>query len=275
MSGKSKTTTNTSQSNSFAPWVTDFGQNLVSQAGDQINAHPWQSYDGPVQGQFGQGWQDASGYLSSLLGQLQPSTEIAGSELQRVMSSLDPSKSVAQFMSPYVDTVLQPTIRNINEANDQARSQLAASQTMAGAYGDSTHATQNRLLERERERSIGDATAGAYDKAFSSAVGQRDSELQKTLAAIGAGGTLGGQEYAQKTGLAQILASLGTQQQQADQTGIQNKIALNLQNQQMPMQQFTQLGQLLAMIPKNTNSQGTQVTSTPDYSGLALLSSLI
>jgi len=275
MSGKSKSTTTENKSNTFDPWVTSFGKDIVGSAGEQIANNPWQAYGGPTSAGYGQNYQDTDSFLRSMLGQVQPDTNMASSNLATFMQSVDPTKSVASFMNPYTDQVLQPTLRNINEAAGDKSRNLAREATMSGAFGDSSHGVQKNLLERERLRAVGDATAGAYDKAYSSAVGQRDSELAKFLSGIGAGANLGQSAYGQQTGLAQILAGLGQQQQQAGQTGIQNDIALNLQNQQMPLQQHTNLAQILAMIPKNTSSYGTSQTTQPDNSMLALISSLI
>ena len=275
MSGKSKATTTSATSNSFQPWVTDYGQNIVQNAGQQIENKPWQPYTGDTQGQFGEGFNQANDYLQQLLGDVRPETQMAGSSLQQLLSSLDPTRSVASFMNPHVDQILQPTIRNINEATDTRRGQLARDATMSGAFGDSSHGVQSNLLERERQRSIGDATAGAYDKAYTSAVGQRDSELSKILSGASGLAGVGQQAYGQQTGLAQMLAGMGAQEQQANQTGVQNSIALNQQNQDAPLKQFTSLAQILAMIPKNTSGTSTRQTATPDNSGMALLGSLL
>lgn len=275
MSGKSKSTTTSNTSNSFEPWVTRFGQNLVNSAGQQVAENGWQPYIGPTQGEFGEGFGAANSYLQQMLGQVSPETEMASSGLADFLMSVDPTRSVASFMNPYVDQVLQPTIRNINEAADAKGGQLASQATMAGAYGDSSHGVQKALLERDRQRSIGDATSAAYDKAFTAATGARSDELSKFLQGIGAGGTLGQQRYGQETGLAQLLASLGQTEQQANQSGIQTEIALNQQNQDAPLKQYLTLAQMLGMIPKNTTGKSTSTTSQPDNSMLAFISSLI
>lgn len=275
MSGRSSSTTTQSGSSTFEPWVTEFGRGIVGAAGDEVTSHPWTPYEGPTQGAFGEGFDAANGYLQQMLGQIRPETEMAGSSLANMLMQMDPTRSVASFMNPYVDQVLQPTVRNINEAADNRSRELARDATMAGAFGDSSHGVQRNLVERERQRNIGDATASAYDRAFTSAVGQRDSELGRILSGSNALAGVGQQAYGQETGLAQMLAALGAQEQQANATGVQNRIALNQQDQDAPMRRFTSLAQILAMIPRNTYTQGTSTTSQPDNTGLALLASLI
>lgn len=275
MSGKSKSTTTSYSSNTFDPWVTNFGQDLVNNAGQTVSENGWQPYSGPTQGEFGEGFTAANDYLQTLLGSVTPETQMAGSSLAQLLSSIDPSRSVASYMNPYVDSVLQPTIRNINEAADAKGADLSRQATMSGAYGDSSHGVQLGMNNRDRVRNIGDATAAAYDKAWTSAQGARDSELAKFLQTATSLGNTGQQIYGQQTGLAQLLAGLGSQEQQANQSGIQTNIALNQQDQDQPLKQLTTLGQLLAMIPKNTSGYNTSQTSSPDNSGLAFLSSLL
>jgi hypothetical protein len=59
--------------------------------------------------------------------------------------------------------------------------------------------------------------------------------------------------------LASLLAGLGSQRQQTGQQGIQNAINLNQQNQMMPLQRFSMLGQLLGMLPKDSSSQTAEM----------------
>ena len=275
MSGKSKSNQTTYSSNSFEPWVSQFGQDLVGQAGSQIDANPWQAYQGPTQGEFGQGFDAANQYLMQQLGQVTPETQMAGSSLAQLLSAMDPTRSVASYMNPYVEQTLQPTLRNINEAADASGANLTRNATMAGAYGDSSHGVQLAMNDRNRQRNIGDATAAAYDRAYTQATGARDSELAKYLQTAGALGNAGQQIFQQGSSLAQMLAGMGSQQQQANQQGIQTGIALNQQNQDKPLQQMTTLAQMLAMIPKNTSGYSNTQSSAPDNSGLAFLSSLI
>jgi len=275
MSGRSRTTTNSSQQNTFDPWVTEYGQNIVNAAGDRVNSQPWSPYTGPTSAAFGSGFDQANQFLGSQLGQTRPEMAQASGSISDLLSTLDPNRSVASYMPAYTDQVLAPTIRNINESFDARGGDLAREATMAGAYGDSAHGVRQSVLDRDRARDIGDATAGAYDRAFTSAVGQRDADLGRILSGASGLASIGQQQFGQNTSLAQMLAALGTQQQQAGQTGIQNDITLNQQNQDQPLRQFTSLAQILAMIPRNTYSQGTSTTSAPDNSGLAFLASLI
>lgn len=275
MSGKSKSTTTTSQSNNYEPWVTQAGQDVFSNASTNQQNNPWQAYDGPSSADFGQSWYDANSALSSMLGQTMPQTEAATGSLTQMLGTLDPTKTTQSYMSPYLDQVLSPTLANINDAYRDQNRNLAAEATMAGAYGDSAHGVQRSQNELNRLRSIGEATAGAYDKGWTQAIGQKEAELANILKTSSGLNTVGNTEFGQSTELAKLLAGLGTQQQQVGQTGIQNEIALNLQNQEMPTKQLTSLAQILAMLPKNTSGTGSSTTSQPDNTGIALLTSLI
>jgi hypothetical protein len=133
--------------------------------------------------------------------------------------------------------------------------------------------------QRKRARTILEqqGTHAAYGKAFDSATAARTSALQTLLAATGGEQSSGAQAGTQSNTLATLLAGLGGQEQQANQTGINTAIGVNTSNQAGQLSQDTSLAQILAMVPKNTQgmSNGTNTSTTPDNSGMALLGSVL
>jgi hypothetical protein len=281
MSGNSTSEQKTSQatSNSFDPWVTSAGQNLVSNSIADAASHPFQQYTGGTQGAFGVGTGQAQDLLTSKLatGGVDPGTTAASDAYKSIMDSINPNASVASYMNPYTDNVLAPTIRNLNESADQAQQRTGAGASMAGAWGGSGNALEQFLNNRGRTQAITDATGSAYGKAFDSATAARTSALQTLLAATGGEQSSGAQAGTQSNTLATLLAGLGGQEQQANQTGINTAIGVNTSNQAGQLSQDTSLAQILAMVPKNTQgmSNGTNTSTTPDNSGMALLGSVL
>lgn len=282
MGGTSKQTTNTSQqvSNSFDPWVTGAGQGLYDSASANVAAHPYQGYGGPTQGAFGEGTGIATDWLKNAIGAnggVNQDTLDSSSAFKQVLGAIDPSASVGSYMSPYTDAVLNPTLRKINESADMARMKGGVDATMAGAWGGSGQGIAQALAERDRTNAIGDATGAAYDKAFTNAQGARSQALSQFLQAAQGEQGSGQQAFQQGTNLATLLAGLGSQEQQANQTGINTAIGVNDSNQMGQIKQGTQLAQILAMLPKNTSgmSAGTSQTETPDNSGMALFGSIL
>lgn len=280
MGGKQKSETNTSQatSNTFDPWVTGAGQDLFKSASADVAAHPYQGYGGPVQGAFGEGTGLATSKLKDMLAAgTDPGTQSAQTGFQRVMAAINPDASIESYMSPYTEGVLSPQLRKINEAADSLRMKNGAEASMAGAWGGSGMGLAQALADRDREMAIGDATGQAYDKAFTNAQGARSNALSQFLSAAGGAQSAGQQGFQQGTTLSTLLAGLGSQEQQANQTGINTAITVNDANQMGLTKQATSLAQILAMVPKNTSgtSTGKSETSTPDNSGIALLGSLL
>lgn len=282
MGGESKQETQTSQatSNTFDPWVTNAGSGLYSQAASTVAGAPYQGYAGPTQGAFGAGTQTASDFLTQALGTnggVNADTSGASTAFQKVIGAIDPNRTTGSYMSPYTDAALSPTLRKINESADTLRMQNGAEASMAGAWGGSGMGVAQALADRSRETAIGDATGAAYDKAWTNAQGARQADLASLLqAASGQAGT-GAQASQQSTGLATMLAGLGGQEQQANQTGINTAIQVNDSNQMGQIKQDSQLAQILAMLPKNTSgtSVGNSTTTTPDNSGMALFGSIL
>ena len=261
-----------SQSTSYQPWVTQAGQNLYQGLASQYPN--WTPYSGATQGAFGAGTGTATNFGTNVLGSTPSGLQGSGNTLQSVINSINPQAGPGQYMNPYVQATLAPTLQNIEQGRQQQIQSNGAGATMAGAFGGTGQGVENSLSNQMADQAIGNASGQAYSNAYNSAIGQQQQSLQTLLGAAGGQASIGGQQ----TSLAQLLASIGGQQQQANQTGIQNAINLNTQNQTMPLSQGSTLASILQGIPKNSNTSGfssgsTQAT-TPNNSLMSLLGSL-
>lgn len=88
-----------------------------------------------------------------------------------------------QYMNPYLDMVLQPTIAELTRQADIQRLQDAGRLTRAGAYGGSRQAIMESELNRNLLDKIGQATGTAYGNAYTSALGAFDSDEMRRLQA--------------------------------------------------------------------------------------------
>lgn len=271
MSGNSTKTTNSSSSTTYPDWVTGTGQSLVQNLG-LPNFNP---YTGPTQASFGPTWGQSADFLSGQLGQTNPDTTAASGGFQSILNNLDPSKTTSDYVNPYVDATLQPTLRSINESYDRNAGSIGAGATMAGAFGGTGQGLEDALNERNRAQSIGDATNTAYSNAFTNAQGQQSTALSQIMQAAGGLSSTGQSAFGQGTTLASLLAGLGAQSQQAGQTGINTAISTNTSNQSGGLDLSSKLAQILAMLPKNVDQSGTSTTSQPDNSGLGFLGSVL
>lgn len=133
----------------------------------------------------------------------------AGSLLDQ-FASYDPGRIVDQngslgaisdYINPYLDEVLNPQIRNINEQLATNIRSNGANEAMAGAFGDARHGVVDSGLYRDASRNIADVTgqahANAWDQAMGLRTGDRNAAIQqnanKATAAEGFAGL--GQNY--------------------------------------------------------------------------------
>lgn len=180
-------------------------------------------------------------------------------------------------MNPYVQATLNPTLQNLQIANAQQHQQTGAAATLSGAYGGTAQGVQNSLTDYFTGQNVANASGQAYSNAYNSAINQYQTSLNQLLGAGGAQASLGNAEMSGNTGLATLLASIGAQRQQAGQTGIQNAINLNQQNQTMPLSQGATLASILSGIPNDMVSHSNTVgqTTQPNNVLYALLGSLL
>lgn len=252
------------QSTSYDPWVTQAGQSTVSGAQNWMANNPFQAYTGATTGAFGPQFGTASDYATANLGQTNPYTTQAGTSLQSLIGSIDPNASISSYMDPYVAATLQPTIQNIQMQGQQQQQQNGADATMAGAYGGTGQGVANALTNRYEDQAIGNATGQAYSNAYNNATQTRQGLLNTLLQGSSALGTEGQNAFTQGSTLDQLLAGMGSTEQQANAQGIQNAINVNTLNQTLPLQQYSSLADILSGVPKNSTTNTTTIgTGSP------------
>lgn len=271
----------TSGSSGFDPWVTQGGKGLYDQAAQWLADNPWQNYSGPLTASFGEPFNQAKTYLSGILGKANPYTTQAAGGYQSVMGAIDPNASISDYMSPYLKAVLNPQLDAINQAAGEQGQAADASATMQGAYGGTGSGLTRALLNKNTQQQIANTTGAAYNNAFTNAQGARLQNLQTLMNASQGLGGLGQQAFGQQTTLASLLAGLGSQEQQAGQTGIQNALNLHSTDQMGQMKQFMSLASLLSSLPKNQWNQSMSIGSSTgqsqqaNNSGMGMLGSLL
>jgi len=259
MSGQSTSTQqqNTSSSQNYPQWTQNAGQNLYQGLANQYPS--WTPYSGPT----------SAAPTSAQNTAQQTATGTATGQsgpLASVINSINPSLGPGQYMNPYVQATLNPTLQNLETANQQQHQATGAAATLAGAYGGTGQGVQDALTNYFTNQNVANASGQAYSNAYNSAIQQQQNSLADLLGAAG-----------QQTSAGNLLAGLGAQEQNVAQTGIQNAINLNQQNQMMPLAQGATLASILSGIPKDTwgNSQTFGQTSQPNNVLYGLLGSLL
>lgn len=178
-----------------------------------------------------------------------------------------------QYMSPYIQNALQPTLREMQRQYAITGAQEAGKATAAGAFGGTREALMQAENERNKNIAMNQAIGQGYQQAFTQgqqaqqqALGMGLQGLQGAQAGYGQLGQLGTQLG--QLGTAQLAAQqgiLGTQAQMggAQQAQQQNIINQAIQNyamaQQYPQAQLGFISSLLHGLPMQAaTTQGYQ-----------------
>lgn len=270
-----------STSSGYDPWVQQGGQQVFDASKNWLGSNGYQPYSGPMSASFGEPFNQASTYLSQLLGQTNPYTTQAGQAAGSVIGAIDPNRTTQDFMNDYVGAALNPTIQRITDAAGQQGQAADAAATLQGAYGGTGAGIVKALLNKNTQQEIANATGTAYKQAYDSAQSGRLSNLQTLLSGATGLSGIGQQAFGQGTTLASLLAGLGSTEQQAGQKGIDNSIAMSKTNALLPLQQQSMLAQILSGVPKAQygssigTSMGGQSTQTPQNQGWGMAGSLL
>lgn len=189
-----------------------------------------------------------------------------------------------QFMSPYMQNVVEAQQREALRRSAIEGTQQAGQAVKAGAFGGS----RAGLLEAERQRNLatqlGDIQASGLQAAYKDAQAQQLAAQQQAMQGLTAGmqgygqgiqgqtgaygqamqgaGTLsniGGQQLGAQQSIANLQNVLGQQQQQNQQQVI-NQAMQNLQLQRMyPQQQLQYLSGMLSGMPVSSTGQVTNI----------------
>lgn len=144
---------------------------------------------------------------------------------QQVGTQSYTGENVGQYMSPYMQNVVDIQKREAQRASDIAGTQQAGQAVQSGAFGGS----RAGLLEAERQRNLatqmGDIQATGQQAAFQNAQqqfnAQQQANLQAALANQQAGLATGQQNLAARLGIQQLGAGQNLQAQLANQQALQ------------------------------------------------------
>lgn len=159
------------QTQELPEWAKGYAKDVLAkgQALTDINQNPYQTYGGERVADF-----------SNLQKQAFAGAGPEGYQAQ-----------VGQYMSPYLESVLQNQIASANRQYDITGMQQRAGATQAGAFGGGRDAIMRMENERARQSAIQGMVAKGYQDAFTGATQQYNQGLQQMS-------TLGAQQQAQR-----------------------------------------------------------------------------
>lgn len=216
----------------FAPVIAPYAEGLLG-AAQAASARPYQSYQdwakkyglsGDQVAAFNPLQQQSFQQAEGLGGAGANYSQAALQGLQSLSGQRFGQEQAQQYMSPYIQSVIEKQQRDAQRQADIAGTQQQAQATQAGAFGGSRDA----IMRAERERNLalqkGDIMATGMQNAFNAAQQQFNTDQAKGLqgysllgqqgqAALGLQNQLGAQQQQQ----AQNLINVGQQNYAAEQ----------------------------------------------------------
>src|SRR5437879_1630077 len=90
--------------------------------------------------------------------------------------------SISDYMNPYIQAALNPTLQAISRQGDAARKTIGASSTMSGAFGDARQGIEEGEQMRGEQQNVGNTVGAAYNTAFNTAAGLRGQDINNSMA---------------------------------------------------------------------------------------------
>jgi len=251
----------------FAPQIAPYAETLLGTAQLAVGT-PYQSYadwakSKGLSGDQVAAFTDLQKQAFTGVGGLNqdPNSVAAAQGLQNLSGQQFGQAQADQYMSPYIQSVIQAQQRDAARQSAIQGTQQQAQTTQAGAFGGARDA----IMRAERERNLalqqGDIQAAGLQNAYTNAQNQFNADTSRGLQGYAALGSQGQNLYGQTTGNLNLQNALGTQQQQQ----VQNLLNVGTQNyaaeQNYPYKQIGFMSDIVRGLP--TSQQGSTVYQAP------------
>ena len=284
----------------FAPEIAEYAQNMLGQAAalTDTEMNPYMQYQGERVAQFSplqnQSYQNAA--LMQSQPQLQDATALAGMAGLGALNTqytFNPYQAqqftganVQQYMSPYMENVVQRQQADAQRQADIARQAQGAQAARAGAFGGSGDYLMRAQAANSLARQKGDIQATGLQNAYTAAMNQFNAQQGQNQAAaqlnaqqqqFGAGlglqglqaanqsaaalGNLGNLQYQQNMGINALQNQYGLQQQAQMQKDIDTKYQDFLNYQNYPYKQLGFMSDIIRGAP--LTQTGSSVYQAP------------
>jgi len=253
-SGVTAPTAGGTNTQGLADWAAPYVTGYLGQAQAQA-AEPYQAYSGPLtagastlqnnvfQGLGSLQFPSNLGQSFSSTGAYQPpNMATMGAGTTPATQPSGPTGIAANYMNPYLQSVLTPQLQELRRQNDITQQNTNAKMTASGAFGGGRQAIMNAQnnadMMREMNKTVGTGYANAYDKA----VGQFNTE------------------QGQAKTLADFMAQQGGVQRGIESEGVAADLAEFNQQRQYPYQQIQFQRDMISGLPMSsvTNTQAQQ-----------------
>ena len=246
-------------------WAKPYAKESLGKASALTNT-PYQAYGGERIAQFTPMQKQAFGRAEGqqVAEQIGAGSGLAGTAgLMGLTGGYRPGQfgsQMSQYMSPYMDAVVQQQMDSAQRQADIASTQRGAQAVRAGAFGGSRQAVENaeaaRALASQKGQIQATGLQSAYDRATDMygreqalAEQSRQAGLSTALGAAGQLGQLGQQQFGQQMDITGQQAALGGQQRQATQDILRQQYQDFLNQQRAPYDQLSFMSSLIRGTP--------------------------
>lgn len=169
-----------------------------------------------------------------------------------------------QYMSPYMQSVLDVQKRKVLEDYNQQLPALDARAQKAGAFGGSRHGLVEAQAQKNMNQQLQDIQAQGMQSAFTNAQGQFNADMNRLPGMYGTAGNMGNtlsgigqQGFQNQLAVNQGLMGIGNQQQQLNQQGLNVGYENFLAQRQHPYTQQDFLRASYSGLPMTQTSSST------------------
>jgi hypothetical protein len=191
------------------------------------------------------------------------------------------SAQADQYMSPYMQNVVDIQKREAQRQSGIQGAQQQAQAAQAGAFGGSRDAIMRAERERNLGTQMGDIQAQGSQAAYTNAQQQFNADQARGLQGLGFAtsaantlGQLGGQQFQQGMDINKLQSAYGAQEQGMKQQGL-DLAYQDFQNQKnYPQQQLGYMANMINGLPIGSTSTATSTGTPGSPSGLQTLGAL-
>jgi hypothetical protein len=245
-------------------WAQPYSLRLLGQGESLAYDTPYVSYEGQRVAGLDPLQQQAYLGIGSLAPAQQLSQATRMARLAGMRSGMPQSFAprMQQYMSPYIQGVLEQQKRGAIQDYQRSLPGLGAAEVRAGAYGG----TRGALMRSEAQRNLQNQLQGiqatglqqAYDQARQQYNVEQQARLQglvQQLSAAGTLGQLGQQQFGQGLQALQQQAQMGEQARSLQQQQLEAQYQDFLARQQYPYKQLGFMSGLIGGVPSTSVSQ--------------------
>jgi len=246
----------------LADWAAPYVTNYLGKS-QALSEMPYQAYQGPLTAGSSelqsQAFQGIGGLTVPNQGQY---TAVGGSFADQGVAK--------NYMNPYLEQALTPTLDEIRRQSQISSLGNAAKMTGAGAFGGSRQAILDAETQRNMLNTMAKTTGEGYATAYDKAMAQYNAEQARKINEAQFGAEYGLKGLAAQQGILDQILKAGGTQRDIEQQGIAADLAEFNAQREFPYKQVQFMRDMISGLPT------ASVTNTPaQLSGVAQLISSV